>query len=71
MEAVQHERTGLLVPVADVNALRAAIVRLAGDAALRKAYGNAGRERMLSAFSVERMVSDHLHLYERVLDDGV
>jgi glycosyltransferase involved in cell wall biosynthesis len=70
-EAVQHERTGVLVSAGDVTALRDAIVRLAGDAALREAYGKAGRERMLSAFSVEQMVSDHLRIYERVLDDGV
>ncbi len=39
---VRHERNGLIVPTADVEALTAAIRRLAGDADLRRRMGAAG-----------------------------
>jgi glycosyltransferase involved in cell wall biosynthesis len=44
-DAVEDGVTGLLVPPRDVPALRAAIERLLGDAALRARLGAAGRER--------------------------
>jgi glycosyltransferase involved in cell wall biosynthesis len=44
-ELVEHERTGLLVPVGDAAALASAIVRLAGDAALCARLGSAAFER--------------------------
>ena len=40
-----HDRDGLLVPVGDVQALRAAIGRLARDASLRERLGHAARVR--------------------------
>jgi glycosyltransferase involved in cell wall biosynthesis len=42
-EAVEHEVTGLLVNVADADALAAAVRRLAQDAALRERLGANGR----------------------------
>ena len=44
-DAVEDGVTGLLVPPGDVQALRAAIVRLLGDPELRRRLGTAGRER--------------------------
>jgi glycosyltransferase involved in cell wall biosynthesis len=40
---VQHERTGLIVPAGDANALRGALQRLREDPALRHRLGEAGR----------------------------
>jgi glycosyltransferase involved in cell wall biosynthesis len=44
-DAVEHEVNGLVVPVRDVAALRAAIERLLGDAELRARLGRAAREK--------------------------
>jgi len=45
---VEHERTGLLVPMRDVDALVTAIARLAGDSGLRRQLGQAGRAAVLA-----------------------
>jgi glycosyltransferase involved in cell wall biosynthesis len=41
---VQHERTGLIVPAGDVQALRAALTRLRADPELRRRLGAAARQ---------------------------
>jgi rhamnosyl/mannosyltransferase len=51
----QHERTGVVVPAGDVAALRAALERVMGDAALRRQYGDAGRRRVEDEFTVARL----------------
>lgn len=66
-EAVADHQTGLLVPPHDVPALTQAVLTLLGDPALRRQYGEAGRQRILSDFSVDMMVRGNLHVYERVL----
>jgi glycosyltransferase involved in cell wall biosynthesis len=55
-EVVAHETTGLLVPPHDEVALAAAIVRLLRDRGLAGRLAEAGRARVESAFSVDRMV---------------
>jgi glycosyltransferase involved in cell wall biosynthesis len=59
--------TGLEVPLRDIPALAAALERLAGDAALRRRMGEAGRQRVKERFTRERMAAAHVALYERVL----
>jgi glycosyltransferase involved in cell wall biosynthesis len=49
-ELVQDGETGVLVPPGDAAALRAAIVRVAGDLDLARRMGEAGRERVLTRF---------------------
>jgi glycosyltransferase involved in cell wall biosynthesis len=56
-EAVQHERTGLLVPPRDSNALRAALGRLMDDAARRRQLGAAGLEFARRHFGLEHMLA--------------
>lgn len=43
-EIVEHERTGLVVPADDPDALAAALTRIAGDAPLRGRLGSSARE---------------------------
>jgi len=56
-EMVLDGKSGLLVDVGDVEGLAGAMARLAGDAALRKSMGAAGRTRAVESFSVERHLS--------------
>jgi rhamnosyl/mannosyltransferase len=51
----QHEQTGLVVPAGDATALRHALIRLMGDAALRHRFGTAGRQRVEDTFSMEQL----------------
>jgi glycosyltransferase involved in cell wall biosynthesis len=62
-ELVVDGETGLLVPMDDAGALAAAISRAIDQPEL----GAAGRERARREFSVERMASRMLALYERLL----
>jgi glycosyltransferase involved in cell wall biosynthesis len=68
-EAVEDGVTGLLVPPGDTTALSTALRRLLDDAALRRQFGEAGRARILSAFSVDAMVDGNLAVYRKVLAD--
>ncbi len=54
-DVITDGETGLLVPVGDVAALAAAIVRLRDDPALRARLGEAARTRAYAEFTVERM----------------
>lgn len=51
----QHEQTGLIVPAGQPAALRAAIERMMGDAALRQRMGQAGRERVAAEFTMTKL----------------
>ena len=55
------------LPPGDGTALAKAIVRLLKDAALRQRMGRAGRERAYSCFTADRIVSETLAVYHRVL----
>ncbi len=66
-EAVLHEKTGLLVAPEDADALAAAIKRLIDNPDLGRQYGEAGRLRMQSEFSIDEMADKHVALYESVL----
>jgi glycosyltransferase involved in cell wall biosynthesis len=59
--------TGLLIPVEDVSALASAISTLLRDSTLRQSLGAAGRERIASSYSAERMTGEYLGLYQHVV----
>jgi glycosyltransferase involved in cell wall biosynthesis len=63
-EAVEHGKTGLLVPVGDPATLADALADLLLRADRRETLGEAGRRRFEREFTAERMVDETLRLYE-------
>ena len=63
-EAVRHEDNGLLVPPRDADALAQALGRLLAHPDLRAKMGARGRARAVAEFSVQRVVSETLGVYE-------
>ena len=66
-EAVTNDREGLVVPPADAALLRAALVRLLDDAALRERLGSAAREAVLARFTTAHFVAGVQGLYEELV----
>lgn len=62
-ELVQHERTGYLVEVGDVEGLANALATLLADSALAHRLGAAGRAQVLHRFSAEAMIDAHLNVH--------
>lgn len=65
-ELVQHGRTGLLIPPENAGEIAAAITRLVDDSEMGRAFGAAGRQRILQEFSVGRMLRQTEDLYLRL-----
>jgi glycosyltransferase involved in cell wall biosynthesis len=66
-EVVVEGETGYLAPAKDDAALATAILRLAGDPALRQRLGEAGKARARAAFDEPRMAERYAQLYEEML----
>lgn len=67
VDAIEHERTGLLLPLADLEHWSAALVTLLTDGARRRAMGEAGRRRMIDKFSIAAMVRRNRAVYDDVI----
>jgi colanic acid/amylovoran biosynthesis glycosyltransferase len=65
-ELVEHERSGLLVPSGDPVVLADALERLSRDHELRRRMGEAGRRKVLRAFSLEANARHLLGLFRGV-----
>ena len=63
-ELVVNGETGLLVPPGDAEALAQALIRVLEDPALASRLGNAGRERVVTEFSLRAMTAPVLELYD-------
>lgn len=62
-EVVERDRTGILVPSESPTAFGEALVRLAGDAALRRAMGDSARARVNGLFTTDRAARVFEQLY--------
>lgn len=60
------ERTGVLVPAADIEATAHALAGVLGDEPSARRLGDAAREEARSRFSVDRMVAETLALYDEI-----
>jgi glycosyltransferase involved in cell wall biosynthesis len=67
-ELVQDGKSGVLVPPGDVEALAEAILRLAGDAHLRRQLGQEASKQAKERFDVSVMVKGYAALYEQLLE---
>jgi glycosyltransferase involved in cell wall biosynthesis len=67
-EIVVDGETGFLVKPRAIEQLGEAILKLAQDAALRECLGNAGRRRVETVFSSQRMCSDMWNVYRSLVD---
>jgi glycosyltransferase involved in cell wall biosynthesis len=66
-EAVDHGRTGLLLP-ADASGLAGAVAELLSDESRRRAMSEASRARQRDRFDADRMVAETAAVYARALD---
>ena len=66
-ELVQDGVTGFIIPPGDAGALADRLTTLRDDPARSVAMGALGRERILTDFSVERMVGNMLRVYAEAL----
>jgi glycosyltransferase involved in cell wall biosynthesis len=64
-EVVIHDKTGLVVPPGNAEALANAFLRLAKDCELRKSMGTAAREHVQKHYSVDHMVGEYLKVYRQ------
>ena len=68
-EAVQRDRTGLIVPPKDADALASALVRLMEDEGLRRRMGEAGRAYAVANFGIDAML-DRMEAVFRAVQRG-
>ena len=69
-DAIEANKTGLLVPVRDSVSLADAIQHLIDDADLRRNMGRAGRDLAEHDFDIKKIVQAHMDIY-RVLSLGI
>ena len=62
----RHEETGLVVPSGNVAALHGALKRLLHNPPLRISFGTQGRQRIMTEFTLGRMVNRMIALYQDV-----
>jgi glycosyltransferase involved in cell wall biosynthesis len=67
-EVLEHERTGLLVPPEDPEALAAAILHLYGSSELQRRLGAAGRRLVLERFTRNDFVEGVVHVYDELFE---
>jgi glycosyltransferase involved in cell wall biosynthesis len=65
-ELVEHGVTGALVPAGNPLVLAAALRCYVEDGGLREAHGEAGRQRVLQHFTLDRMAQAYHDLYVSV-----
>lgn len=66
-DAIIVNETGLLVPVRDSKSLADALQRIIEDADLRGQMGQAGRQLAEDAFAIEKIVEQHMTVYQGLM----
>ncbi len=69
-ELIQHDSTGLLVPVGNRAEIARAIRRVMDEPELRKTLGERGRRFVLDHYSRKKMISQYVALYRSLLESS-
>ncbi|MBK9165442.1 MAG: glycosyltransferase [Acidobacteria bacterium] len=67
-EAVEHERTGFVIPASDVTALASSVLALLNDAEMSTAMGERGRAIAAERFSESAQLEAVISLYDSLLN---
>jgi L-malate glycosyltransferase len=67
-EVVEHGKTGLLIPPKNVDELLAAIIQILQNPDMGCRFGDAGRTRVVTEFSLENMIQQTQDLYLSLLE---
>lgn len=67
LELVEHEKTGLVVPVGDRPAFTRAFNRLINDETLADSLGQAARKHIVESHSFETAIAAHVDLYRNII----
>ena len=70
-DAVEHRKTGLLIPPGDAGAWKVELVRYASQVASLKMMGEAARRRMEKTFDARNYVPEMLNLYGAALTEAI
>ncbi len=66
-ELIEHERTGLLVPPNNEQALANAIIRLIENSSLKNQLAQAARQKAEAEYSWEKCLRSHHQYYGKLL----
>ena len=69
-DAIIHERTGILVPVKDTQALSKALIKLINNKELRIQMGQEGRKLAEQKFSIHNVIEKHIEIYDYLMNKG-
>ena len=67
-DAIESNKTGLLVPINNAAALADAIEYLIENSDVREKMGAAGRALAEKEFAIEKIVTEHMKIYRKLLD---
>ena len=67
VDAVQHDRTGLLVDSQDIGAVAEALVSVLTDATVAQRLGTEGRRRVLERFTWDQVIADARKVFEEAV----
>ncbi len=67
-DAIEPNKTGVLVPIKNAKALANAIDDLTKNNDVRKSMGAAGRALAEKKFPIEKIVAEHMKIYRKLLD---
>ncbi len=68
-EVVLPDKSAILVPPGDADALAQACLRLASDSATRHSMGQAGLERVVARYGIDAMIDRTVALYAKLLQE--